>query len=114
MKRLGFMMDNENQIANFTGRNLAGGADPEKHTATVPTPEQLTIRVVGVKDYAQAVEVAKKLKEEDVDMIELCPGFENIGVGKVAEAVGEGVVVGVVRVDRLPVLDCGSGDGIFT
>jgi len=22
MKRLGFMMDNENQIANFTGRNL--------------------------------------------------------------------------------------------
>jgi hypothetical protein len=92
---------------------VAGGADPAKHTATVPTPESLAIQVIGVKDYAQAVEVAKKLKEEGVDMIELCPGFGNIGVGKIAEAVGEGVVVGVVRVDRLPVLDCGSGDGVF-
>jgi hypothetical protein len=92
---------------------VAGGADPEKHTAIVPTPEQLEIRTIGVKDYEQAVEVSKKFAEEGVDMIELCPGFGNIGVGRVAEAVGDRTVVGVVRVDRLPVLECGSGDEIF-
>ena len=46
-------------------------------------------------------------------MIELCPGFGNIGVGMVAEAVGDQAVVGVLRVDRLPVRNCGSGDGVF-
>lgn len=71
------------------------------------------MRIRGVQDYTTAVEVAEKLKEEGIDMIELCPGFGNIEVGKVAEAVGEGVVVGVVHIDRLPVLDCGSGDGVF-
>jgi hypothetical protein len=92
---------------------VAGGADPEKHRVTVPTPPGLSIVAVGVKDYPQGVEICRRLVDEGVQMIELCPGFGNIGVGMVAEAVGGRAVVGVVRVDRLPVLDCGSGDALF-
>ena len=36
-----------------------------------------------------------------------------VQMNKVAEAVGDKAVIGVVRVDRLPVLDCKSGDTLF-
>jgi len=92
---------------------VAGGADPNKHRIEVPTPEGISIVAVGAKDYEQAVEVCKELVDNGVQMLELCPGFGNIGVGKVAEAVGDRAVIGVVRVDRLPALDCKSGDTLF-
>jgi len=92
---------------------VAGGADPKKHRVDVPTPEGISIVAVGAKDYQQAVEVCKELVADGVQMLELCPGFGNIGVGMVAEAVGHKAVIGVVRVDRLPVLDCQSGDTLF-
>jgi len=92
---------------------VTSDADPEKHWTKADTPESLDIEVVGVKDYKQGVEVCKKLVDNGVEMLELCPGFGNIGVGKIAEAIGDRAVIGVVRVDRLPVLDCKSGDSLF-
>ena len=92
---------------------IADGADPKKHRTVIPTPPGLEITTVGVPGYTDAVEVCKELVQHGVQMIELCPGFGNVGVGKVAEAVGSDTVVGVVRVDGLPLLDCKSGDTLF-
>ena len=64
---------------------------------------------VGVRDYDDAVKVSKELVKEGVIAIELCAGFGNIGVGKVAEAV-KGVPVGMVRFDMHPLLQSKTGD----
>ncbi|PPA79538.1 MAG: hypothetical protein C00003105_01875 [ANME-2 cluster archaeon HR1] len=50
---------------------------------------------------------------QGVQAIELCAGFGQIGVGKVAQAVGDKAVVGAVRFDRHPGLEFKSGDEIF-
>jgi hypothetical protein len=86
----------------------APGADPTKHKATFSL-ETSELIAVGVKDYDQAVEVSRELVAEGVGAIELCGGFGNLGVAKVA-GVAEGVPVGVVKFDAHPLLGCKSGD----
>jgi len=84
------------------------GADPTKHRATLSL-DSMELIVVGVPNYDQAVEVSKELVKEGVKVIELCGGFGNIGVGKIAEAV-KGVPVGVVRFDMHPAAQGKTGD----
>ena len=86
-------------------------ADPTKHRTTVSL-DSLDLIVVGVRDYNQAVEVSQDLVKEGVSVIELCGGFGNIGVAKVADAV-KGVPVGVVKFDIHPALQGKSGDQIL-
>jgi hypothetical protein len=86
-------------------------ADPAKHRATLSL-DSVDLIVVGVKDYDQAVEVSQDLMKEGVSAFELCGGFGNIGVARVAEAV-KGVLVGVVRFDRHPLLEGKSGDQLL-
>jgi hypothetical protein len=92
---------------------VAEGADPKKHRSIAPSPPSLEVTTLGVSNYSQAVEECKELVKQGVEMIELCPGFGHVGVGMVADAIGDKAVIGVVRVDRLPVLDCKSGDKFF-
>ena len=86
--------------------------DPAKHRATITNSAFFDLTVVGVKDYAQATEVAQKLVAQGVSAIELCGGFGHGGVAKVAQAVGEKASVGAVRFDCHPVLGFKSGDTI--
>lgn len=88
-------------------------ADPERDRMVISTPEVLELTVVGVKDYKEAARVARKLAEEGVKAIELCAGFGQIGVARVAEAVGSKAAVGAVRFDRHPLLDFKSGDDLL-
>ncbi len=88
-------------------------SDPDVHRATVSTPEVLDLIVVGVKDYQQAATVAKDLVNQGVAAIELCGGFGNIGVAKVAQAVGDKASVGVVRFDYHPLMGFKSGDDLL-
>jgi predicted short-subunit dehydrogenase-like oxidoreductase (DUF2520 family) len=88
-------------------------SDPSKHRTIVSTPEVLDLIVVGVKDYQQAATVAKELVNQGVAAIELCGGFGNIGVAKVAQAVGDKASVGVVRFDYHPLLGFKSGDDLL-
>lgn len=88
-------------------------SDPSKHRAVVSTPEILDLIVIGVKDYQQAATVAKELADQGVTAIELCGGFGNIGVAKVAQAVGDKASVGAVRFDSHPLLGFKSGDDIL-
>ena len=87
-------------------------SDPEKHRAVVET-SVVELVVVEVKDYEQAAEVARKLVEEGVKVIELCAGFGHVGVAKVVEAVGGRVPVDLVRFDVHPGLDNKSGDELL-
>jgi hypothetical protein len=88
-------------------------SDPKTHITSMATPEVLDLVVVGVKDYEQATVVARELVDQGVKAIELCGGFGQIGVGKVAAAVGDRAFVGVVRFDRHPGLGYKSGDELF-
>lgn len=54
----------------------------------------------------------KEIFEKSVDMIELCSGFGIEGVGRVAAAAGGGIVFGMVRFYRLPLLECKSSDTV--
>ncbi len=88
-------------------------ADPKLHKTIISTPEVLDLIVVGVKDYQQAATVARELANQGVTAIELCGGFGNIGVAKVAQAVGDKASVGVVRFDYHPLMGFKSGDDLL-
>jgi len=92
---------------------LAPEADPAKHRSVVSTP-QVELTVVGVADYAAAERAAQALVDQGIAAIELCGGFGVIGTAKVAQAVADRAVVGVVRFDSHPGLGGKSGDSIFS
>ena len=91
---------------------VAPEADPEIHRTKVTTPA-VELTVVGAPGYAEAERVARQLVEEGVGAIELCGGFGNEGVARIAKAVGGKAAVGAVRFDFHPRLDWKSGDAIF-
>ena len=70
-------------------------ADPKKHRATVETPT-FSLITVGAKDFDDAVNTAKSLVEEGIQLIELCAGFGPVGTSKIIEAVGDKIPVGSV------------------
>jgi hypothetical protein len=84
-----------------------------------PTPRRTTLSLkprefiaVSVRNYDHAAEVSRELVKEGAIAIELCAGFGNIGVARVAEAV-KGIPVGMVRFDMHPVLQGKTGDQLF-
>lgn len=99
------------QILKAAFMFVAPGGDPTKHRVWVETPK-VRLLTIGVRDYEQAVAVAKELVEkEGIAAIELCGGFGNEGTARVAAAVK--VPVGVVRFDIHPGLGNVSGDSLF-
>ncbi|MDY6795485.1 MAG: DUF6506 family protein [Actinomycetota bacterium] len=77
----------------------APDADAEKHRAVVETPKY-KLFVAVVRDQGQAVEVCRRLVEEEgIHAVMLCPGFTNQDVAGIDEAVGENVAVNVARGD---------------
>jgi len=74
---------------------VCSDADSKKHRATVETPT-LSLIMVGTKDFDDAVNTAKSLVEDGIQLIELCAGFGPIGTAKIIEAVGDKIPVGSV------------------
>jgi len=91
---------------------VAEKADSKQHRAVIDT-QGLTLYVVGVENYEQAVQVAKELVAEGIKAIELCAGFGNEGTSLISKAVGSEAVVGAVRFDRHPAFGYKSGDEMF-
>ena len=87
--------------------------DPTKHRATISKSAFLDLTIIGVRDYTQGAQVARKLASKGVHTIELCGGFGHTGAAKVAEAAGDNVMVGVVRFDCHPSMGFKSGDQFF-
>jgi len=64
----------------------APDADAEKHRCVIETPKYYKLFVVVVRDQEQAVEVCKKIVEEEgVQSILLCPGFTHRAVAEYEE-----------------------------
>ncbi len=91
---------------------VAPGANPATHRAVVATPS-VELTTVGAPNYAEAETVARSLVEEGITAIELCGGFGNEGVGRIARAVQGKAAVGAVRFDCHPGLEYRSGDAVF-
>jgi len=92
---------------------VAPQADPQTHRQWIETPK-VHLLTVGVRDYKQAVETAKRLvAEEGIAAIELCGGFGNKGAAMIVDAVEGKIPVGVVRFDIHPGLGNLSGDALF-
>ncbi len=91
---------------------LSSTADPKTAYSVTKTPS-VELITVGVKDYEQGCEVARKLCDEGIAVIELCAGFGSKGVAKITEAVEDKIPIGVVRFDIHPGLENKSGDNFF-
>ncbi len=71
---------------------IVTGDDFEQYQGT----EAFSMKVVGVKDASQGVEVARAMVAEGIQLIELCGGFSPVWAGKIIEAIDYKVPVGVV------------------
>lgn len=58
--------------------------------------DKFSMKVVGVKHPSQALDVAKEMVAEGIQLIELCGGFSPVWTGRVIEAINYAVPVGVV------------------
>lgn len=90
---------------------VAPDSDPQLHIQQLETPA-LQLRIVAVKNYDQAVEVTRQCVAQGYTAIELCAGFGQQGVARVAQAAGS-IPVGVVRFDHHPLMGHISGDSVF-
>jgi hypothetical protein len=78
---------------------LVPDADPARDRTVLRT-DLYALFVVFVPDEAQAAEVSRALvTDKGVQSVNLCPGFTNAGVARVAEAVGGTIAVSVSRGD---------------
>ncbi len=78
---------------------LVPDADAEKYRTVLETGLYRLV-VVLTRDDDEAVRVCRQLVEDEgVQSIALCPGFTHADVAHVAEAVGDGIAVSVVRGD---------------
>ncbi len=91
---------------------VAPEVDYKKHRTVVDTPV-VSLTVVGVKNYTEAVEVAKELVEQGVKAIELCAGFGNEGIALVSKAVKGKASVGADKFGHHPGFEFKSGDELF-
>ena len=55
-----------------------------------------TSQIIGVSNIEEACEIAKKLKNEGIDCIELCGAFKEEGARKIIEATENKIAVGFV------------------
>ncbi|NQU99562.1 MAG: hypothetical protein HQ538_02390 [Parcubacteria group bacterium] len=92
---------------------VAKNADPVKHRQIVPSPEQVEMNIIAVKDFVQAEAVAEELVKEGIKIIELCAGFGHKSVARIVQAVRGNAKIGVVRFDCHPALGGKSGDEFF-
>lgn len=91
---------------------LSQDANSTKNRTVIATPS-VELTVVGVIDYADAVNVTKALVSDGCKCIELCGGFGFSGTAKIVEAVDDEASVGAVRFDCHPGLNGESGDKLF-
>ena len=53
-------------------------------------------QIIGVSNIKEACKIAKELKDEGIDCIELCGGFREEGARKIIEATENKIAVGFV------------------
>lgn len=74
----------------------APGYQPEQHRQQLDS-EFFQTTIIGVSDIHQAVEVARQLVEQGIQLLELCGGFEATEAEQLVAALPAHVPVGHVR-----------------
>lgn len=92
---------------------VAPEVDRTIHKSFIQTPA-VDLSIIGVKNYLEGVEEARKLAERGISCIELCAGFGSTGVAAISNAVKGKATVGVVRFDMHPGFKFQSGDELFS
>lgn len=78
---------------------LVPDVDPSVDRSQIVKDNYKCITVL-VNDEEEALKEALSLLEtESIHAFVLCPGFSNVGIGKIAEALGENVSVNIARGD---------------
>ena len=80
---------------------MSPDGDPAKYRTTIKTDKlELTVVVIEMRDFDQAVEVCQDLvKKEGVQALYLCPGFTHQAVARIASSMGRRVPIHVARGD---------------
>jgi hypothetical protein len=91
---------------------LSPQGDFLKDRTVLKTPD-IELHVIGCKCYQEASEIAKKLLDEKIEVIELCGGFGNLGIAEIVKAIENKIPIGAVRFDIHPALNNSSGDKLF-
>ncbi len=91
---------------------VAPDVDSTKHRTVIETPG-ISLHVIGVSSYSEGEMVAKEMVENGVGAIELCAGFGNEGIARIARAVDGKAFIGAVKFDFHPGLGFKSGDELF-
>lgn len=73
---------------------IRGNYDSKKDRAMIHDGEA---QIVGIRDLADACQVAKELCEEGIGCIELCGAFEEAGAKKIMEATEGKIPIGYVK-----------------
>ena len=71
---------------------IVTGDDFVQHQGT----PSFSMKVVGVSEPSQGIEVARQMVAEGIQLIELCGGFSPVWAGRIIEAIDYRVPVGVV------------------
>jgi len=87
-------------------------SDPAKERKVIETENGGCI-AIPVQNYEQAVDVCRKLANENLFAIELCGGFGHLGTARIVSAVEGRVPIGVVRFDLHPLFPEKGGDAVF-
>ncbi|MCP5066071.1 MAG: hypothetical protein GY946_05835 [bacterium] len=74
---------------------IARGFDPMIHRHEMKSPEFQMV-VVGVATTEEAHEVARQMVRDDIELLELCGGFEPEDATAVFEAIDRAIPVGAV------------------
>lgn len=88
---------------------LSPGFTPEKNTV-ISENERCKFKAIGIDLHhkEKAIDIAKKLLNEGVQMIELCGGFGPIWIAKISEAIDYVIPIGSTAYGpeaRQPMLD---------
>lgn len=82
-------------VKNWAFLFLSPGYNPEKHTVIMDNGQtKFTAIGMDMQERELAIDIAKKLVAEGVEMIELCGGFGPLYIAKIKEATQHKIPVG--------------------
>lgn len=73
----------------------APGLNPQNHRMEMKT-DNFTMIAIGISHPSEGAEVALKLKEEGIQLLELCGGFGPTWTAKIIETLNNSIPVGAV------------------
>ncbi|HBF5711871.1 TPA: DUF6506 family protein [Clostridioides difficile] len=91
---------------------IAPEVDYKTANSIIETPT-VNLTVIGVSNYSEAEIIVQNLIDRGITAIELCAGFGNEGIARIAKVAKGKASVGAVKFDYHPGFNFKSGDTLF-